>query len=69
MNDSKAKEETGAGETSVEFTNFELKPKKKDICIHKKATECDPGETKNAIKEEEVYVFRISFFLINLLHL
>lgn len=56
MNDFK-KDETGAcGSEDGEFSNFELKPKKKDICIHKKTTESANAtpETANAIKEEEV---------------
>lgn len=58
MNDLKNKEENGACSVredalSAEFSNFELKPKKKDICIHKKTPGSLP-ETASAIKEEEV---------------
>lgn len=59
MNNFKSKEENGAcgvreeEDAKSEQSNFELKPKKKDICIHKKAVGSIPN-TENSIKEEEV---------------
>lgn len=58
MNDFKSKDENGAcgvrdEDAKIEHSNFELKPKKKDICIHKKTTGTFP-DTDKTIKEEEV---------------
>lgn len=58
MNDFKNKDENGAcgvgaNSPACEFSNYDLKPKKKDICIHKKTTG-KVHETASAIKEEEV---------------
>lgn len=60
MNETKSKDEFGACGVRSDFSDhngskYELKPKKKDICIHKKTSSTlSCGETLNAIKEEEV---------------